>query len=123
MNIFIANKHNKVGMVICDNNNSVYYYGTFETQTIDKESQIILASQRAVSYIKTNKLSGADNTINIYSDKLYDLQPSEYLEQNGFTITSNIAETDKEKQRLLLANVEIDMAIRRAAIGLNKRDR
>lgn len=121
MNIFVASKVNKVGMVICDNNNSIYYYGTFNTQTTDKESQITLASQRAVSYIKTNKLSGADNTINIYSDKLYDLQPSEYLEQNGFTITSNIAETDKEKQRLLLAKVEIDMSLHRQAIGIKER--
>ena len=120
MNIFIASNKHRVGLVICNNDNSVYYYGSFETQSLDKNCQISAATSRAVSYIKSNKVE-ADNTINVYTDTPIEVKSSEYLERNSFTLTSNIAKTDKEKQRLLLARVEVEMAERRKAIGIKER--
>lgn len=122
MNIYVSTKAHRVGLVICNNDNSIYYYGSFETQSMDKTSQLTAASQRAVSYIKTNKVIGADNTINVYSDTLVEFPNiPEYLRKHDFTLTSRVAKTDKEKQRLLLAKVEIEMALRRQAIGIKER--
>lgn len=120
MNIYVATNKHRVGLVICDNNNSIYYYGSFETQSMDKTCQISSASQRAVSYLKANKVE-ADNTINVYTNTPIELKQSEYLEKNGFTLTSNVATTDKEKQRLLLAKVEVEMSERRRALGIKER--
>lgn len=122
MNIFVACNKHRVGMVICNNENSIYYYGSFETQSMDKTCQLTSASQRAVSYIKANNIIGADNTINVYSDTLVEFPNiPEYLRKHNFTLTSNVATTDKEKQRLLLARVEVEMAERRKAIGIKER--
>ena len=120
MNIYIANKGHRVGLVICNNENSIYYYGSFDTQSLERACQISCATARAVSYIKANKVY-ADNTINVYTDTPIDLKQSEYLERNGFNLTSNVATTDKEKQRLLLAKVEVEMAQRRLALGIKER--
>lgn len=122
MNIYVASNGHRVGLVICNNENSIYYYGSFETQSLDKTCQLTSASQRAVSYIKTNKLIGVDNTINVYSDSLVEFPDvPEYLRKHNFILTSNVATTDKEKQRLLLARVETEMAERRKAIGVKER--
>jgi hypothetical protein len=121
MNIYVATNKHRVGMVICNNENSIYYYGSFETQSLDKACQLTSASQRAVSYLKANNVE-ADNTINIYSDTLVEFPNiPEYLRKHNFTLTSNVATTDKEKQRLLLARVETEMAERRKAIGIKER--
>lgn len=120
MNIFVAAKNHRVGLVICNNDNSIYYYGSFDTQSLERACQISAATSRAVSYIKSNKVE-ADDTMNVYTDTPIELKTSEYLKRNGFTLTTNVAKTDKEKQRLLLAKVEIEMADRRRALGIKER--
>jgi hypothetical protein len=122
MKIYVSTKAHRVGLVICNNEDSIYYYGSFKTQSMDKTCQLTSASQRAISYIKANKLIGVDNTINVYSDTLVEFPNiPEYLRKHNFTLTSNVATTDKEKQRLLLAKVETEMAERRKAIGIKER--
>ena len=119
MNVYVKTGKNLVGMVLTGNHNKVCYYKAFETRTQDKESQIVLAVQRAVSYIETNKPLDVSDVINIYSDvpvNMEKLENDEYLKRHHFKFNEKQVEDEKEKQRMLLASVEIDMEYRRRDI-------
>lgn len=126
MNVYVKTGKNLVGMVLTGNHNKVYYYKAFETRTQDKESQIVLATQRAVSYIETNKPLDISDTINIYSDipvNMEKLENDEYLKRHHFKFKEKQVEDEKEKQRMLLASVEIEMEYRRRDIRGAKLER
>jgi Fe-S cluster assembly iron-binding protein IscA len=113
MNVYVATHKNMVGMVITGDHNGVYYYKAFYTQTDDKESQIRLAAQRAVSYTEVNKVLVTSKHMNVYSDMEVDFTNDEYAQKYGYTFANKKVETEIDKQRMLLANVEIEMQLRR----------
>lgn len=120
MNIYVSTKAHRVGLVICNNENSIYYYGSFKTES-NTDGRIVMACQRAVHYLKANNVE-SDNVLNVYTNTLVDFPKTpEYLRRYNFEFVSCTPQTDKEKQRMLLAKVETEMAERRAMIGIKER--
>ena len=126
MNIYVKTKGNMVGLVLTGNHNKVCYYKAFKTQTTNPEAQTILATQRAVSYVEVNKSINVPDTINIYSDKKIDMEKlhnDEYIKRHRFNFVQKEVETEQEKQRMLLARVEIDMETSRKSLFIKSIER
>lgn len=123
MNIYIATNKNTVGMVLTGNHNKIYLFKTFETRTTDAESQVILATQRAVSFVKANKVMYAGNEINLYTDNAFEptmLNENEYLSRFGYPVEFREPVTAEEKSRMLLARTEVEMEVRKKMMrGVN----
>lgn len=116
MNVYIATNKNIVGMVLTGSHNKIYLFRTFETRTTDAESQVILATQRAVSFFKANKVMHAGNEINLYTDNAFEptiLTENEYLSRFGYPIEFREPVTAEEKSRMLLARTEVEMEVRK----------
>lgn len=117
MNIYVATRGNLVGVVLTGTHNQIYHYKAYKTQTKDAEAQTILATQMAVAFARNNDVIDAGNYINLYADKPVDLeklQANEYLSRFNYPVTLKEPQTSGEEQRMLLANTEIDMEIRRS---------
>ena len=112
MNIYIATKNNMVGIALTGDDNNVGFHKAFETRTNDKEDQVVLGCQRAISFIVANKLLGATDTMNIYSDSPVNLDKihnDEYIKRQGFNFEHKQITTEREKNAMLTASVEINM--------------
>lgn len=116
MNIYVATNKNTVGLVLTGTHNKVYMFKSFETETTDKEVQTILATRRAVCFVKSNNVLYAGNEINLYTNDNVDLEKfrnDEYLSRFNYPIEHKQTNTDEEKHHLQLASTEIEMETRR----------
>lgn len=121
MNIYIATNKNRVGLVFTGTDNKVSYFKSFPTQTEDKQTQALLSIQRAISYVEANKIIDVPDTMNVYANfpiNMEEIMTNEYIKHHRFNFVQKDVKTEKEKQRMLLANVEIEMELRRNAIGI-----
>jgi hypothetical protein len=112
MNIYIATKNNLVGVVLAGTHNKIYMFKAFQTETTDKDTQTLLATQRAVGFAIGNKVIYAGNDINLYTEDDVDLdklRSNEYLSRYNLPINKREAVTDEEKHHLRLAHNEIDL--------------
>jgi hypothetical protein len=116
MNIYVATKNNLVGMVLTGTHNKIYMFKAFQTETTDKEAQTILATRRAVAFVRNNKVLYGGDDINIYTKddiNLDGFRDDEYLSRFDYLIQKKEVVTDKEKRHLQLATTEIEMENRR----------
>lgn len=116
MNVYISTNKNMVGVALTDENHRVGFYRAFETRTDDKEAQVVLGCQRAIGYIVANKPLGVTDTMNIYSDSPVNLDKihnDEYIKRHQFKFEHKHVTTDREKNAMLTAQVEIEMESRR----------
>ena len=112
MNIYVATKNNLVGVVLTGTHNKIYMFKAFQTETTDKDTQTLLATQRAVGFALGNKVLYAGNDINLYTEDNVDLdklRSNEYLSRYNLPINKREAVTDEEKHHLRLAHSEIDL--------------
>lgn len=124
MNIFIATQKNRVGLVLARADNKVFYYKSFPTQTSDKQAQALLSIQRAISFVEANKVLDVPDTMNVFAKfpiNMNEIRANEYIKRHRFNFVQKELESEKEKQGMLLANVEIEMELRRNAIGIRSR--
>ena len=119
MNVYIATKNNLVGMVLTGTHNKIYMFKAFQTETNDKETQTILATRRAVAFVRNNKVLYGGDDINIYTKDDINLdrfRDDEYLSRFNYHIQRETPTTNEEKRHMQLASTELDLEQRKIMI-------